>query len=102
MQELERSVEQYLKRKVEQAGGRCVKFDPDNTRGWPDRIVLLPHGHLVWVELKRPQGGRVSSAQRVAHEELRRLGQIVVVLKSKEDVDEFLDVACGHGGAVPM
>ena len=90
MQERERAVEQYLRRQVEARGGRCVKFDPSSTRGWPDRIVLLPHGHLIWVELKRPRGGVVSPAQRVAHEELRRLGQNVVVLKSKEEVDEFL------------
>jgi len=90
MQERERAVEQYLRRQVEARGGRCVKFDPSSARGWPDRIVLLPRGHLIWVELKRPEGGKVSSAQRVAHEELRRLGQNVVVLKSKEEVDEFL------------
>jgi len=90
MQEIEESVEQYLKRKVEQAGGECVKFSPENKRGWPDRIVILPCGHLIWAELKRPQGGRVSSAQLVAHEDLRRLGQNVVLLKSKEEVDDFL------------
>ncbi len=90
MAERERQVEQYLRRQVEARGGRCVKFDPGSNRGWPDRIVLLPRGHTIWVELKRPVGGRLSDAQRVAHEDLRRLGQIVVVLKSRDDVDDFL------------
>jgi len=88
--ERERQVEQYLRRQVEALGGRCVKFDPGTARGWPDRIVLLPRGHLIWAELKRPVGGRLSDAQRVAHEELRRLGQYVVVLSSREAVDAFL------------
>ena len=87
----EKEVEQYLRRRVEQAGGRCVKFVPDYSRGWPDRLVLLPSGVLVWVELKRPKGGRVAGAQRVAHEELRRLGQTVVIVKNKEEVDELLE-----------
>lgn len=90
MADRERQVEQYLRRRVEELGGRCVKFDPGTARGWPDRIVLLPRGHLIWAELKRPVGGRLSDAQRVAHEELKRLGQYVVVLRSREEVDEFL------------
>ena len=102
MPELEKSIEQYLRRQVEARGGRCVKFDPTYNRGWPDRIVLLPGGKLVWVELKRPRGGVISGAQGVAHEELRRLGQQIVVLKDREEVDEFIDVVCGHGGYVPM
>ena len=90
MKELENSVEQYLRRSVEERGGRCVKFDPGSYRGWPDRIVLLPGGTLVWVETKRPTGGRVAPAQRIAHEDLRRLGQRVVIVWTKDEVDELL------------
>jgi len=91
MQEVERSVEQYLRAQVEARGGRCVKFNPDSNRGWPDRIVLLPGGTLVWVELKRPHGGRISGAQLLAHEDLRRLGQQVVVCRTREEVDLLLE-----------
>ena len=90
MQDRERTVEQYLRRRVESLGGECVKFIPDYDRGMPDRIVILPHGGLVWCELKRPSGGKLSGAQMVRHEELRRLGQRVEVLWSREDVDRFL------------
>lgn len=93
MKELENSVEQYLRRSVEERGGRCVKFDPGSYRGWPDRIVLLPGGTLVWVELKRPSGGRVSPSQLLAHEQLLRLGQRVVIIWTKEEVDELLEHA---------
>jgi hypothetical protein len=87
---LESEVERHLRIIVEQAGGRCEKFIPDFARGFPDRIVLLPHGVLVWVETKRPVGGVLDGAQNVAHEILRRLGQKVYVVWSKEDADNLL------------
>ena len=90
MGQIEKEVEAYLRRRVEQAGGRCVKFIPDYARGWPDRLVLPPGGTLVWVELKRPSGGIVAPAQRVAHEELHRLGQRVEIVLTQEEVDDLL------------
>ena len=68
----ENEVEAYLRRQVEKLGGLCIKIPADYMRGIPDRIVLLPHGVLVWVETKRPSGGRVSGSQLVVHEMLRR------------------------------
>ena len=86
----ENEVEAYLRRQVEKLGGLCLKIPADYMRGVPDRIVLLPHGVLVWVETKRPSGGRVLGSQLVVHEMLRRLGQQVVIVWSKEDADELL------------
>jgi len=68
-----------------------VKFLPDYKRGWPDRILLLPGGVSVWVETKRPVGGKLSSAQMVAHETLRRLGQRVEVVWTKEAADRLVE-----------
>ena len=45
----ENEVEAYLRRQVEKLGGLCIKIPADYMRGIPDRIVLLPHGVLVWV-----------------------------------------------------
>ena len=87
---LEREVESYLVRRVEEMGGMCPKFD--SVRGWPDRIVLLPSGVLAWVETKRPVGGVLSPAQLVVHEQLRRVGQQVYVVWSREEVDELLEL----------
>ena len=90
----EREVEGYLRRRVEQAGGRCEKFLPDLDSGMPDRVVMLPGGVLVWVETKKPKGGRVTKLQRVQHDRLRALGQRVEVVWTKEQADELLaDVA---------
>ena len=86
----ESEIETHLRQVVEARGGRCVKFNPDYSRGWPDRLVILPKGILFWVELKAP-GGRLSPAQMVAHEELRRLGQRVETVWSKEQAEGLLN-----------
>ena len=88
MREIE--VESYLVRCVEQAGGRCEKFIPDHRAGWPDRIVMMPGGLLVWVETKKPKGGRLSDLQRYAHGILRGLGQRVEVVWTKAEADELI------------
>lgn len=95
--QLENEVEGHLRRRVEKAGGLCVKFLPDFARGFPDRIVLLPRGVLVWVETKRPQGGVLSPAQKVQHVLLRRLGQRVGVVWTKDQADDLIDSLVGTG-----
>lgn len=98
----EREIEGYLRRRVEQAGGRCVKFIPDVDNGMPDRVVMLPGGVLLWVETKKPKGGKVSSLQREQHRRLRALGQRVEVVWTKEDADALLSelsLATPQGGA---
>ena len=89
--QLESEVEGYLRERVEKVGGKCIKFIPDFSRGFPDRIVILPRGVLVWVETKRPVGVRVDSAQNVQHLVLRRLGQRVEVVWTKEEVDRLVE-----------
>ena len=95
--QLENEVEGHLRRRVEKAGGLCVKFLPDFARGFPDRIVLLPGGVLVWVETKRPQGGVLSPVQKVQHVLLRRLGQRVEVVWTKDQADNLIDSLVGTG-----
>lgn len=87
---LENEVENFLRCEVEKHGGRCQKFLPDYARGWPDRIVLLPDGVLVWVETKRPVGGVLDGPQLVAHEILRRLGQRVEVVWTKAEAEKLV------------
>ena len=40
----------------------------------PDRIVLLPGGRIVFVELKRPKGGVLDKRQKWWADTLVRLG----------------------------
>lgn len=88
--QLESEVERRFRRAVEQAGGLCVKFIPDFARGFPDRIVILPGGILVWVETKRPEGGKLSPVQKVQHVLLRRLGQRVEVVWTGEQAERLV------------
>lgn len=86
----EREVESYLRRQVEALGGECVKFIPDDMPGYPDRIVMLPGGVLAWAETKKPKGGKVSKLQKFRHEQLRKLGQQVFVVWTKDQADELV------------
>lgn len=98
---LERDVEAHLVRVVEKAGGRCVKFSPDSMRGMPDRVVMLPGGVLIWVELKKPRGGKLSEIQKHRHKELRALGQRVEVVWSVQDADNLIAHATAAAAASP-
>ena len=77
-------------RRVENAGGLCKKFIPDHDNGFPDRIVMLPEGKLIWVELKRASDGELRPLQQMQHQKLRKVGQRVEVAWSKADVDRIL------------
>lgn len=87
---LERDIEARLKRGVERAGGLCLKWVSPGCTGVPDRIVLLPGGGVVFVELKKP-GGRLSERQKLMESEMVRLGMRVELLWTMEAVDMFLE-----------
>lgn len=86
----EREVELRLVNLVSAHGGLCLKFVPDQAPGMPDRQVLMPGGVTVWVELKRPKGGRLSPLQMWRHEQLRKLGQRVEIVWTKEQAEALV------------
>lgn len=86
---LEKTIEQYLVRKVKAAGGMAPKFNSVSRRSVPDRLVLLPKGRIIFVELKAP-GKKPTAGQEREHLRLRALGFRVDVLDSKEAVDKWL------------
>ena len=83
---LERDVERRLVSEVTKMGGWCVKFLPDTARGMPDRLCLFPQGKILWVETKRPEGGRLAPMQIHRHRQLQSLGFKVAVCWTEEDV----------------
>jgi len=85
----EAAIEAYLVKKVKEIGGIAYKFVSPAHRGVADRIVVLPEGGVVFVELKTAHGV-LSSLQEVFARDMQRLGQNYIVLKSKEEVDAFV------------
>lgn len=87
---LEAAIEKYLDDEVTRRGGMTIKLTPEGRRGIPDRLVLLPGGVVLFVELKRPRGGVVAKLQKMWQSALTRLGFPATYAKTKEDVDALL------------
>jgi len=85
---LERDIEKALIRKVKSLGGMCEKYTSPSRRSVPDRLVSMPGGDIIFVEVKRP-GGKVTEAQKRDHLKRRALGFKVIVVDSYEDVEIF-------------
>lgn len=86
----EKEIEKYLRRQCAARGLLCLKYSNPCAVGYPDRLVVIPDGKVVWVELKS-RGRRPSAIQAVRHEELRVIGHAVSVIDSREGVDRLLD-----------
>ena len=86
----ESAIEARLVREVKKRGGLCYKFTSPGSPGVPDRIVILPGGVTVYVELKT-EIGRLAKIQKWQIEELRKRGAVVRVLKGMDQVLAFLE-----------
>jgi hypothetical protein len=86
----EKNVESYLRKRVEEFGGRSKKWVSPGNNGVPDRIVFL-FGHVFFIETKRPGVTKLRTAQNVQRRDLEKQGQFVNVLNTKELVDEWID-----------
>ena len=85
---LEKTVEAALVRRVKALGGLCEKFTSPNRRAVPDRIVTLPGGRIIFVELKSP-GKKPTPLQSSDHERRRALGCDVRVIDNVGDASAF-------------
>lgn len=83
----ESRIEQHLVQRIRRIGGECFKFLSPGRVGVPDRLVVLPGGEVVWVELKMPRG-ILAAPQIRMHKRLRELIQDVEVLRSVEAIDK--------------
>ena len=86
----EKQIEQKLVQAVRAAGGICPKLVSPGMDGMPDRMVLLPSGHIGFVEVKSPdKKPRPLQARR--HRLLRALGFPVFVLDDPERIPWILE-----------
>ena len=86
----EKQIEQRLVKAVKAENGMCPKLVSPGTDGMPDRMVLLPEGHISFVEVKAP-GEKPRPLQVRRHEQLRQLGFKVAVLDGPEQIPDILD-----------
>ena len=83
---LEKQIEAHLVKKARSVCGIAIKWVAPGMVGVPDRIVFLPGGRIVFVELKAP-GKKPTAIQLHVHKLLQDLGADVRVIDSKEQVD---------------
>ena len=85
----EKYIEKHLARAVESAGGRSVKMALTGSRGFPDRLNLLPRARTVFVEVKGT-GKPLDALQRVWRDRIRALGHEWYLLDHTDDIPGIL------------
>ena len=85
----EKAIERYLVEQARQNGLLCLKYSNPNMVGYPDRLLVLPGGGVVWVELKS-KGKKPTKIQLARIDELKSIGHSVYVIDSKADIDELI------------
>ena len=85
----EKEVETYLVRKCKQHKLMCIKFTSKSLSGLPDRLILGHDALVTFIELKSSIG-KVRPLQEYIHLTLRAKGFEVLVINSKQGVDEYI------------
>ena len=85
----ERDIEKKMLNAVRKMGGEAFKWVSPGNDGVPDRIVMLPGGRLIFVELKADRG-RLSPVQKIQIRRIQKLGQDVEVVQGMDGLEEFL------------
>lgn len=90
---LESYYEDKLRKRVKALGhgARCLKFESPGFTGVPDRMILLPGGNLIFVEMKQP-GKKERKRQEYVHGVLRGLGfEVIPTVDSMERIELVID-----------
>lgn len=85
----ESALESMLVRKVKEHGGFALKWVSPGNAGVPDRIVILPNGQTVYVEMKAP-GKPLQPLQERWGRMLTTRNHRWYVLDSKEGIMDFI------------
>ena len=86
----EQTIEHKLVVATKNMGGIAVKFISPSIDGMPDRLVLLPHGRLAFVELKAP-GKKPRPLQVKRKRQLEGLGFSVYCIDNADQIGGVLD-----------
>ena len=80
---LEKSLENKCRTLVIQHKGLLIKILPFSFTGLPDRLCILPHRPMFFIEFKRLDK-KPSKVQRAVHKLLLKLGQMVYTCDNYE------------------
>ena len=97
MAELEREIEAYMGRELRAMGCLWYKFVSPGARGVPDRILILPDGKILFVELKA-ENGYLDPLQVRQIERLKSWGQQVRVIRGMDGAQKFVAGLVGRYG----
>ena len=86
----EKTIEKKLTEAVKKMGGIAPKFVSPGLDGVPDRIILLPEGHIAFAETKAP-GKKMRPLQIRRKEQMESLGFRVYCIDSVEQIGGVLD-----------
>lgn len=88
--ESEKTLERLLKSMVEsKLNGLCLKLLSAHITGLPDRLLLIPGGRVIFVEMKST-GEKPRKIQKFIHNKLIGLGFRVEVIDSSEQVKKLV------------
>lgn len=87
---IEKQIENKVKAAVKKNGGIALKLVCPSFAGMPDRLILLPDGHIGFAELKAP-GKKPRPLQLSRHRLLRALGFAVYVIDDPEQIGGMID-----------
>lgn len=85
----ESDIERWLVRQVRELGGFADKFVSPGNPGVPDRIIVMPGGRVLFVELKT-EIGRLSGIQRWQRERYQGMGVDFRVVKGMKAARELV------------
>lgn len=90
MRTSEKYIERKLHEQIKQMGGLCIKLTTEyGYIGLPDRLCLLPHRVVFFVEVKST-GQTPRKIQTLMHSVLRNLGFKVYIIDSIEQLNKLM------------
>jgi hypothetical protein len=84
----EKVIEAYLVKCITKMGLLCLKYSNPGMVGYPDRLIVLPNGMVIWAELKS-KGKKLSAVQTQRFTVLKIMGHFIAIIDSKEGVDNL-------------
>lgn len=87
---IEKDIERWLGNQLKNLGCIYMKFVSPGNDGVPDRIVVLPGGSVIFIELKATTG-KLMANQRVQISRLRKQGALVFVVTGMSDAKLFVE-----------